>query len=118
MRKTLIADSSVRPANVDECPSAKISLFDYFFDAKRKVWTAYDWTVPKYIHDANLKFNEIFVPTAHTMRINQILNLLSNVRIDYILYSLTNTFAHRLFVQKQDNHCLFFFKRTHKRQRK
>lgn len=81
MQKSEIDDNIERPATVDECPTSKKSLFDYFFDCNRAAWIAYDWIVPQYIHDVNLKFNEIFVPTADSVRISQILNQLNNVCI-------------------------------------
>lgn len=79
LQKSVTIDSIESPATVDECPTAKKTLYEYFFDCNRKVWIAYDWIVPQYIHNVNLKFNEVFVPTADTIRINQILNQLSNV---------------------------------------
>lgn len=83
MRRVATIDSIDTPANVHQCPTAKKTLYQYFFDWNRKVWIAYDWIVPQYIHDVNLKFNEMFVPNADTVRINQILNQLSNVRITF-----------------------------------
>lgn len=79
MQKPEINDSIERPANVDECPTSMKSLFDYYFDCNRAGWIAYEWIVPPYIHDVNLKFNEIFVPTADSVRISQMLNQLNNV---------------------------------------
>lgn len=81
MEKEIVNDSIEKPATTHQCPAAKKTLYEYFFDKQQKAWIAYDWIVPQYIHDVNLKFNEIFVPTADTVRINQILNQLSNVRI-------------------------------------
>lgn len=79
MQKPKVDDSLEWPANIDQCPSTKRSLFDYFFDCNQAAWIAYDWIVPQYIHDGNLRFNEIFVPTADFVRISQILNQLNNV---------------------------------------
>lgn len=79
MQRPEIDDSPDRPANVDECPTSKKSLFDYFFDCNRAAWIAYDWIVPQYIHDVHLKYNDIFIPTAHSIRITQILNQVNNV---------------------------------------
>lgn len=81
MQKPQVIDTVERPANVNECPTSMKSLFDYFFDCHRTAWIAYEWVVPHYIHDVNLKFNEIFVPTADSIRITQILNQLNNVCI-------------------------------------
>lgn len=79
MQKPNIDDNAECPAGVDACPTSMKTLFDYYFDCNRGVWIAYEWIVPMYIHDVNLKFNEIFVPTTASMRINRILNQLNNV---------------------------------------
>lgn len=79
MQKPEIEDSAERPAGVEACPTSMKTMFDYYFDCNRGVWIAYEWIVPQYIHDVNLEFNEIFVPTAASMRITRILNQLNNV---------------------------------------
>lgn len=79
MQRPKVDDSFELPASVDQCPNSKKSLFDYYFDCNRAAWIAYDWIVPQYIHDVNLRFNEIFVSTADSVRISQILNQLNNV---------------------------------------
>lgn len=89
MEKVSVSDSIERPATDMECPSQKATLFDYFFDIKRRVWIAYDWIVPEYVHQSNLEHNEIFVPTADTMRINHILNQLANVHIESMRHKKT-----------------------------
>lgn len=81
MQKVERSDDAERPATTDECPISKKTLFDYYFDWNRGAWIAYDWIVPQYIHDVNLKFNEIFVPTADSVRLGRILNQLNNVCI-------------------------------------
>lgn len=81
MRKADIDDSFERPATTHQCPTSKKTLFDYYFDCTRAAWIAYEWIVPQYIHDVQLKFNEIFVPTADSVRITKILNQLNNVCI-------------------------------------
>lgn len=86
MQKAECDDNVERPATVDECPTSKKSLFDYYFDCNRAAWIAYDWIVPQYIHNANLNFNEIFVPTADSVRIAQMLNQLNNVCIYLKMY--------------------------------
>lgn len=79
MKKLVVMDSIDKPAQTFECPTSKKTLYDYFFDLKQKLWIAYDWIVPQYVHNSSLKYNEIFVPTADAIRINHILNQLNNV---------------------------------------
>lgn len=80
MKKPIILNDSIdQPANSNQCPGNKITLYQYYFDLKRYVWIAYDWIVPQYVHNSKLNYNEIFVPNADSVRINHILNQLSNV---------------------------------------
>lgn len=81
MKKKPVADTSDRPATLDECPSSKQTLFDYFFDLKRSFWIAYDWIVPEYVHNSMLKYSAIFVPTVDAIRIQHVLNQMKNVNI-------------------------------------
>lgn len=85
MEKPSVEDSVGQPATGNQLPTAKRTLFEYFFDSDLMVWIAYDWILPAYIHDTRLKFDEIFVPTVESVRMNQMLNLLSKVSAeDYI----------------------------------
>lgn len=79
MKKELVPDSMERPAAPSQCPTSRATLYDYYFDAALGVWMAYDWIVPQYLHDAQLNYNDIFVPTADSVRINHILRQLRNV---------------------------------------
>lgn len=85
MEKPSVVDSAEQPAADNQLPTTGSTLFEYFFDLKRMVWIAYEWIVPAYLHDIQLKFDEIFVPTIESVRMNQILNLLGKVSAgDYI----------------------------------
>lgn len=81
MKKTLVEDTFDKPATCDECPCSKGTLFNYFFDAERNVWLAYDWIVPEYVHSSALNYSEIFVPTIDAIRINHNLNRMKNVNM-------------------------------------
>lgn len=74
-----IEDSPETPANTTQFPTAKPTLFEYFFDQEKKSWTAWEWIVPDYVHDPNVKFNDILVPTVDTMRTEKILSLMNEV---------------------------------------
>lgn len=76
-----VEDKKEKPAVVGQCPSAKPTLYDYFFDINAKQWIAWEWVVPEYVHDRNAKFSEILVPTIDTMRTDRILSLMNEVKL-------------------------------------
>lgn len=81
MKKVPVEDTVEKPATSGEYPCTKRTLFDYFFDLKRNAWIAYDWIIPEYVHNPQLKYSEIFVPTVDAVRIEHILNRMKNVNI-------------------------------------
>lgn len=80
MHKVNIIDSLEIPANVHQCPTSKKTLYDYFFDCNQRAWIAYEWVVPKYIHNTYLHFNEMFVPTAVSVRVSQMMRQVSSIQ--------------------------------------
>lgn len=93
MQKPTVIDSIKQPANVNQCPSTKNTLYEYYFDLKKKTWIAYGWIVPQYIHDVELKINEIFVPNADSVRINHIVNLSAYVSNRHLCYHYTQFYS-------------------------
>ncbi|XP_055846772.1 dynein axonemal heavy chain 10 isoform X2 [Episyrphus balteatus] len=81
----LIEDSQTKPASEGQLPITKPTLYDYYFDCKLNVWTAWEWVVPLYEHNPNIKFSEILVPTIDTLRTNNILNLMSTKKRPVLL---------------------------------
>lgn len=82
-----VEDSPEKPATGSQCPCYKPMLYDYFFDRKKRVWTAWEWIVPEYTHDRKMQMSEILVPTVDTLYISAMLNLMNNVgqiNIQYI----------------------------------
>jgi dynein heavy chain, axonemal len=75
-----ISDTMEKPANFTQCPTAKSTLYEYFFDIERKEWIAWEWIVPQYIHNSNQKFSDILVPTNDTLRTDWVLSLMNQVR--------------------------------------
>lgn len=74
-----VQDSPDKPANTSQCPTAKSTLYEYYFDIERKEWLAWDWMIPDYIHNPMEKFSDILVPTVDTLRTEWILNLMNYV---------------------------------------
>ena len=73
-------DSFEKPAKIGQLPTTKSTLYDYIFDMEQKVWMAWDWLVPGYVHNSEINFSEILVPTVDTLKTDWILTLMNNVR--------------------------------------
>ncbi|KAL7022048.1 hypothetical protein ACKWTF_012111 [Chironomus riparius] len=86
-----VQDTHERPANTTQCPTAKSTLYEYFFDIERKEWIAWDWIVPEYIHNSHSHFNDILVPTVDTVRTEWTLNQMNKVKQPIILIGETGT---------------------------
>ncbi|ETN61879.1 dynein heavy chain 10, axonemal [Anopheles darlingi] len=78
-------DTPDSPAPVGQLPTQKPTLFEYYFDIERKVWLAWEWIIPSYVHDSSLHFSDILVPTRDTLKIEQVLNLMNKVRRPVVL---------------------------------
>lgn len=76
-----VQDSIEKPANTTQCPSAKPTLYEYFFDQQRKEWIAWDWIIPAYVHNPKAKFSDILVPTVDTLRTEWVLELMNQVHL-------------------------------------
>jgi dynein heavy chain len=76
-----VQDSIEKPANTTQCPSAKSTLYEYFFDIERREWIAWDWVMPQYKHNPLTKFSDILVPTVDTLRTDWILSLMNQVSL-------------------------------------
>lgn len=74
-----VQDSIEKPANTTQCPTAKATLYEYYFDQQHKEWIAWEWMVPEYIHNSMAKFCDILVPTVDTLRTDWILKLMNHV---------------------------------------
>lgn len=72
-------DTPESPAPVGQLPTQKPTLFEYYFDIERKLWLAWEWIIPSYVHDASLHFSDILVPTRDTLKIEQVLHLMNKV---------------------------------------
>ncbi|XP_058811885.1 dynein axonemal heavy chain 10 isoform X1 [Topomyia yanbarensis] len=84
-------DSESAPAKVGQLPSLKPTLYDYFFDLEKKVWIAWEWVVPKYVHDRGMPFSEILVPTIETLQAEWILKSMNDIRHPILLVGDTGT---------------------------
>jgi len=60
-------------------------MYDYVLDIKKKVWIAWQWLVPTYVHDRQKNFSDILVQTIDTLRITWFVNLMNNLQRPVLL---------------------------------
>lgn len=74
-----VEDTIDKPATTQQIPTTKPTLFDYYLDQDRSMWIAWEWLVPTYIHDHDMKYSQILVPTVDTLKTDWILNSMNEV---------------------------------------
>ncbi|EDO35852.1 predicted protein [Nematostella vectensis] len=74
-----------------ELPSAQPTLYEYYFDSKKLLWVPWLDVVPEYVHNPDLKYNEILVPTVDTVRTTWLLQLMVNIHRPVLLVGETGT---------------------------
>ena len=74
-----VEDTPENPASCSQMPTAKPTLYEYFFDFEQKAWIAWEWVVPAYIHNKEANFSDILVPTVDTLRTEWIISLMYDV---------------------------------------
>lgn len=67
------------------------TMYDYVLDVKRKVWMAWKWLVPTYLHDRQKFFSDILVQTIDTLRTTWFVDLMSNLQRPVLLVGETGT---------------------------
>lgn len=86
-----VEDTRDKPAGGGQLPTNKSTLYEYYFDKNKFQWIAWDWIVPVYDHDPNMKFSEILVATVDTLRTSHLLNLHSQIKQPILLVGETGT---------------------------
>uniref|UniRef100_A0AAV2KWR9 AAA+ ATPase domain-containing protein n=1 Tax=Knipowitschia caucasica TaxID=637954 RepID=A0AAV2KWR9_KNICA len=69
---TLVQEEKVF-ATPGEIPGHLPTLYDFHFDGKQKKWVSWNSLVSKYVHNPDMKFADILVPTIDTTRTDWIL---------------------------------------------
>ena len=67
------------------------TLFEYFWDVEKNVWTPWIQLIPKYIHEPDRKFSEILVPTVDTVRTEWLLRGQVRIKRPVLLVGETGT---------------------------
>ena len=88
------------------------TLYEFFYDGEKKQWIPWSKMVPTYVHNPDLKFYEILVPTVDTVRATWLLEMMVNIKRPVVLVgetgtSKTATIANFLRTVDQDSHVSF-----------
>ena len=75
----------------DEIPTAQATLYEYYFDSEKSKWIPWIDVVPAYVHDPEVKFNEILVPTVDTVRSTWLIELMVKIHRPVVLVGETGT---------------------------
>ncbi|XP_066140827.1 dynein axonemal heavy chain 10 [Euwallacea fornicatus] len=86
-----VSDTIDQNCDLVHLPTAFPTLFEYFLDIKQKVWVAWQWLVPGYVHEKYLSFSQILVPTVDTVRVTYILELMNKIKRPIVLVGDTGT---------------------------
>ncbi|XP_072908128.1 dynein axonemal heavy chain 10 [Hemitrygon akajei] len=93
--KRLASMSTVETSNVfagpGELPGQLPTLYDFHFDDKKLKWVPWSSLVSKYIHNPEVKFLDILVPTVDTTRINWLLGEMVKIKHPVLLVGESGT---------------------------
>ncbi|XP_038008579.1 dynein heavy chain 10, axonemal [Motacilla alba alba] len=78
-------------AKPGELPGQLPTLYDFHFDESQKKWVPWMQLVPEYIHDPEVKFLDILVPTVDTTRTAWLLGQMVKVKRPVVLVGESGT---------------------------
>ncbi|XP_069727356.1 dynein axonemal heavy chain 10 [Phaenicophaeus curvirostris] len=78
-------------AKPGELPGQLPTLYDFHFDGLKKKWVPWMKLVPEYIHNPEVKFLDILVPTVDTMRTTWLLEQMVKIKHPVILVGESGT---------------------------
>ncbi|KAM0726763.1 Dynein axonemal heavy chain 10 [Formica fusca] len=115
-----VQDTSAKLATIRYIPVSFPTMYDYILDIKRKVWMAWKWLVPTYLHDRQKIFSDILVQTIDTLRITWFVNLMSNLQRPVLLVgeigtsktAIIHEFLRNLSPEKYEQLLINFSSRT------
>ncbi|XP_067862341.1 dynein axonemal heavy chain 10 [Heptranchias perlo] len=93
--KRLASMSTVEASNAlagpGELPGHLPTLYDFHFDGVKLKWIPWVKLVPKYVHDPQVKFLDILVPTVDTTRVNWLLGQMVKIKHPVLLVGESGT---------------------------
>ncbi|XP_017478046.1 PREDICTED: dynein heavy chain 10, axonemal [Rhagoletis zephyria] len=86
-----VTDTPEKPATGGQLPNSKPTLYEYFYSREKACWIAWEWMVPEYVHDPEMRFSEILVPTVDSTRTTRTLALMSEIKRPVLLVGEAGT---------------------------
>ncbi|KAM3960300.1 LOW QUALITY PROTEIN: dynein heavy chain at 89D [Aphomia sociella] len=87
----LVEDNLEKKATTKHFPMGFPSLYDYCLELSTKTWEAWEWLVPQYEHNRDMKFPSILVPTVDTLRLTWLIKIMESVERPVLLVGDTGT---------------------------
>ncbi|GBP55417.1 Dynein heavy chain 10, axonemal [Eumeta japonica] len=87
----LVEDSLEKKATTKNFPTGCATLYDYCLKLDTQTWEAWEWLVPEYEHDREMKFPSILVPTVDTLRLTWLIKIMESVERPVLLVGDTGT---------------------------
>ncbi|XP_026741363.1 dynein heavy chain 10, axonemal [Trichoplusia ni] len=87
----LVEDTIEKKATTKHFPMGFGTLYDYCLELTTKTWEAWEWLVPEYVHDREMKFPSILVPTVDTLRLTWLIKIMESVERPVLLVGETGT---------------------------
>ncbi|XP_045502201.1 dynein axonemal heavy chain 10 [Colias croceus] len=87
----LVEDTTEKKATTKHFPMGFPTLYDYCLELNTKTWEAWEWLVPQYEHDRDMRFSAILVPTVDTLRLTWIIKIMESVERPVLLVGDTGT---------------------------
>ncbi|XP_062480123.1 dynein axonemal heavy chain 10 isoform X3 [Pezoporus occidentalis] len=78
-------------AKPGELPGQLPTLYDFHFDASKKQWVPWMNLVPEYIHNPEVRFRDILVPTVDTTRTTWLLEQMLKIKCPVVLVGESGT---------------------------
>ncbi|XP_056232067.1 dynein axonemal heavy chain 10 [Seriola aureovittata] len=78
-------------AGPGEIPGYQPTLYDFHFDGTQEKWVPWNSLVTKYVHNPEMKFADILVPTIDTTRANWILEQMVKIKRPVLLVGESGT---------------------------
>ncbi|RLU20605.1 hypothetical protein DMN91_007218 [Ooceraea biroi] len=116
----LIQDTPTKMASARHIPASFPTMYDYMLDVKKKIWMAWKWLVPAYVHDRQKSFSDILVQTIDTLRTTWFMNLMNNMQRPVLLVgeigtsktAIVHEFLRNLSPEKYEQLLINFSSRT------
>ncbi|KAG5844641.1 hypothetical protein ANANG_G00164650 [Anguilla anguilla] len=78
-------------ANPGEIPGTMPTLYDFHFDGEQRKWVPWSSLVPTYVHDVDVQFIDILVPTVDTTRASWLLEQMVKIKRPVVLVGESGT---------------------------